>query len=182
MHHSYEKLLVQYSYTRIHCVSLYTYNSLRIHYGIEDKRLHIIRNGVNNLRSATDLNDKTTQKIIQKFAMQDTDIFLLYYGHSGISKGIDYLIQALPTILEKHKNIHMIRNLIHAQRDNYIRQKIREIPYASRIHISRGMPIDELKHLVAQADVVIAPSLSEGFGSVHSETTAIGTPLITTHI
>jgi glycosyltransferase involved in cell wall biosynthesis len=35
---------------------------------------------------------------------------------------------------------------------------------------------------VACADVVVAPSLAEGFGSVHSEVCAMGKPLITTQV
>ena len=32
------------------------------------------------------------------------------------------------------------------------------------------------------SNVVVAPSLSEGFGSVHAEVSAMGIPLITTHV
>lgn len=39
-----------------------------------------------------------------------------------------------------------------------------------------------MRELVACADVVIAPSLAEGFGSVHSEVCAMGKPLITTQV
>jgi len=36
--------------------------------------------------------------------------------------------------------------------------------------------------MVASCDVVVAPSLSEGFGSVHTETVAMEKSLITTSI
>lgn len=36
--------------------------------------------------------------------------------------------------------------------------------------------------MVGAVDCVIAPSLSEGFGSVHTETLSLGTPLITTAV
>ncbi|MBO4203628.1 glycosyltransferase family 4 protein [bacterium] len=36
--------------------------------------------------------------------------------------------------------------------------------------------------LVACSDVVIAPSLAEGFGSVHSEVCSMGKPLLTTQV
>ena len=45
-----------------------------------------------------------------------------------------------------------------------------------------GLPKSELRALVSQVDGVIAPSLSEGFWSVHTETLVLGTPLITTAI
>jgi len=36
--------------------------------------------------------------------------------------------------------------------------------------------------LVAASDCVVAPSLSEGFGSVHAEVSSMQKPLITTHV
>jgi glycosyltransferase involved in cell wall biosynthesis len=36
--------------------------------------------------------------------------------------------------------------------------------------------------MVASCDVVVAPSFSEGFGSVHTETVAMQKPLITTNV
>jgi glycosyltransferase involved in cell wall biosynthesis len=50
------------------------------------------------------------------------------------------------------------------------------------VQLFDGWEPDELRELVACADVVIAPSLAEGFGSVHSEACAMGKPLITTQV
>jgi glycosyltransferase involved in cell wall biosynthesis len=40
----------------------------------------------------------------------------------------------------------------------------------------------DLRKFVASCDVVVAPSLSEWFGSVHTETIAMHKPLITTFV
>ena len=45
-----------------------------------------------------------------------------------------------------------------------------------------GLPIEELVALVGNVDMVVAPSMSEGFGSVHTEASAMGTPLVTTWV
>jgi glycosyltransferase involved in cell wall biosynthesis len=50
------------------------------------------------------------------------------------------------------------------------------------VQIFNGREREALRELVACADVVIAPSLAEGFGSVHSEVCAMGKPLITTQV
>ena len=52
----------------------------------------------------------------------------------------------------------------------------------SRVIIFNGREKEQLRELIATADVVIAPSLAEGFGSVHSETCAMGKTLITTQV
>jgi glycosyltransferase involved in cell wall biosynthesis len=42
--------------------------------------------------------------------------------------------------------------------------------------------MDELRNLIACSDIVIAPSISEWFGSVHTESVAMGKTLLTTNI
>jgi len=82
----------------------------------------------------------------------------------------------------------LIFNFIPAQREAVIKKKIQtlltHLPKSARgrVKIRNGLPKEELRALVANVQVVVAPSLSEGFGSVHTETLAIGTPLITTRV
>lgn len=45
-----------------------------------------------------------------------------------------------------------------------------------------GLDKDDLRTLIASSDMIVAPSLSEGFGSVHTESVAMGKPLLTTYI
>ncbi|MDR0369943.1 MAG: glycosyltransferase [Candidatus Peribacteria bacterium] len=48
--------------------------------------------------------------------------------------------------------------------------------------VFEGWEQHQLRELVACVDVVIAPSLAEGFGSVHSEACAMKKTLITTQV
>jgi glycosyltransferase involved in cell wall biosynthesis len=41
---------------------------------------------------------------------------ILYYGHSGVSKGIDYLVEALPEIIQNNPDGIVVFNLIPAKR------------------------------------------------------------------
>lgn len=107
---------------------------------------------------------------------------ILYYGHSGVSKGVDYLIEAIPEILEQNPNSILIFNLIPAKRDSEIKKRIRSKGAGQRVQIFSGYPKDELRELIATVDLIIAPSLAEGFGSVHSETCAMGKTLLTTQV
>lgn len=51
---------------------------------------------------------------------------MLYYGHSGITKGIDYLVQAIPDLLQANSDAILIFNLIHAKRDHLLRKTIKQ--------------------------------------------------------
>ena len=50
------------------------------------------------------------------------------------------------------------------------------------MQIFDGFEKNELRTLIASSDMMIAPSLSEGFGSVHTESVAMKKPLLTTYI
>jgi len=52
---------------------------------------------------------------------------ILYYGHAGKSKGLDFLIEALPQIYQKVPNIQFIANLIPSKRTNQAIKRIEEI-------------------------------------------------------
>ncbi|MDR0282866.1 MAG: glycosyltransferase family 4 protein [Candidatus Peribacteria bacterium] len=101
-----------------------------------------------------------------------------------MSKGIDYLVEAVPEIVKENPDGVLVFNLIHAKRDKEMKQKIQEISnrVGGYIHIFDGFSQQELRELIATADLVIAPSLAEGFGSVHSETCAMKKTLVTTQV
>lgn len=184
----FEWLIFQLPYSIYHCVSLYTLNSLRIAYWIADEKLRLIYNGVDHNfwdRSKVSATEKNT--IREKYQLW-TYFSLLYFWHTGISKGIDTLLEAVPELLAQSEDLQLIFNFIPAQRDTEIKTKLfsllEKIPpkAAKRAKVYNGLPKSELRALVSQVDGVIAPSLSEGFWSVHTETLALGTPLITTAI
>ena len=118
---------------------------------------------------------------------QRGDAFVvLYYGHAGKSKGLDYLIEAMPQVLKKNKNIIYVYNLIASKRtqESILRlQKIKSSLHDPQsIQIFNGLDPLSLRTLVASGDLVVAPSLAEGFGSVHTEVAAMQKPLLTTSI
>ena len=184
----FEWLIFQLPYSIYHCVSLYTLNSLRIAYWIADEKLRLVYNGVDHNfwdRSKISTDEKNT--IREKYQLWSY-FSLLYFWHTGISKGIDTLLEAVPELLAQSEDLQLIFNFIPAQRDTEIKTRLfsllEKIPpeAAKRVKVYNGLSKSELRALVSQVDGVIAPSLSEGFWSVHTETLALGTPLITTAI
>ena len=184
----FEWLIFQLPYSIYHCVSLYTLNSLRIAYWIADEKLRLIYNWVDHNfwdRSKVLTDEKN---IIREKYQLWTYFSLLYFWHTGISKGIDTLLEAVPELLAQSEDLQLIFNFIPAQRDTEIKTRLfsllEKIPpeAAKRVKVYNGLSKSELRALVSQVDGVIAPSLSEGFWSVHTETLALGTPLITTAI
>ncbi|MFA5747876.1 MAG: glycosyltransferase family 4 protein [Candidatus Absconditabacterales bacterium] len=193
----FEKLIFSMPYDIYHCVSFYTMNCIRIYYGIPDRKIKMIYNGVDyDFWDIKKVENKEIQELKNKYGWENRFV-VLYYGHAGKSKGIDYLIQAILKIVEKNKNILFVFNLIDSKRTEKIKNEIKylqknleiknmldkdNLKIGKNIQIFNGFEKEELRKLVASCDLVIAPSLSEGFGSVHTETVAMGKPLVTTNV
>lgn len=155
-------------------------NSIRTCYGIADQKIHMIHNGVD-----TDFWDpkKVTPKEETQLKNQNKrndKYMILYYGHAGKSKGLDYLIQAISETIKSIPNAHFVFNLIHSRRTANAKKQI--LKYGKHVQVIDGLEKQALRTLVSCADLVVAPSISEGFGSVHTEAVAMGKPLLTTYI
>lgn len=188
LYRSFEWLIFYLPFERYHCVSLYTLNSLRLVYGMPDEKLFLAYNGVDYDFWDPKKVSPEQKKQLQKQFWLEGKWNLLYFGHTGISKGIDTLVAAIPEILALDPEIQLIFNFIPAEREGLIIKKIQTLlaelspQERERVKLQYGLPKEELRALVASVQGVIAPSLSEGFGSVHTETLAMGIPLITTQV
>lgn len=182
----FEWLMIKFPHDIYHCVSLYTLNSLRIKWWISDKKLHLIYNGVDN--------DFWDMKKVKKSEIDErknkywwNDSYLIsYYWHAWKTKWIDLLVEAIPQILEENPDSKLLFNIIPSKRSEYIVERInsisKQLKAGNRIQIFRWFTREDLRIFVACADVIIAPSLAEWFGSVHSEACAMWKNLITSNL
>ncbi len=178
----FECLIFFLPYKAYHVVSTYTLNSIRLLYGIPDTKIRLIYNGVDDhFWSTQSLSQNIIKQWRKKYSRWNRFV-LLYYGHSGRSKWLDYLIDALPSIFKHHPNILFVCNLIHAKRDKETKAYIRSLWYNKNIQLFSWFSLESLRILVAASDCIVAPSLSEWFGSVHAEVSALWKPLITTRV
>ncbi|NOZ44718.1 MAG: glycosyltransferase family 4 protein [bacterium] len=142
-------------------------NALRLLYGVNDHKLTTIYNGIDHQFWNIDKVDKKTISMMKKEYNWENKYIGLYYGHSGKSKGLDYLIQAIPDIIKQHKDMQLVFNLIPAQRDQVckraIQQQVQKLPKEeqNKVKVLDGMLLEKLRTLVACSNLVIAPSLAE---------------------
>ncbi len=181
---TFENLIFQFPYDIYHCVSTYTLNSLRISYNIPDKKMRMIHNGVDtDFWNPNKTNWSQIQLLKNKYWLENK-ITLLYYWHAWKSKGIDYLVKAIPEILKIDPKIKLLFNLINSKRKNKIRHEILQYIKINpeKIQLFDWFEMQELRNLISCSDIVIAPSISEWFWSVHTESVAMGKTLLTTNI
>ena len=182
----FEWLMIKFPHDIYHCVSLYTLNSLRIKWWISDKKLHLIYNWVDN--DFWDIKKVKNSEIDErKNRYWWKDSYLIsYYGHAGKTKWIDLLVEAIPQILKENPDSKLLFNIIQSKRTDYIVDRINSISIQlnawDRIQVFRWFSKEDLRIFVACSDIIIAPSLAEWFGSVHSEACAMWKNLVTSNL
>jgi len=100
----------------------------------------------------------------QKRPVSDV-LCVLYVGHVTLHKGVPYLLEAF-------------RNLEGARLDLYGQIFTGTKHSSDRIHFHGAVDRDVLRNIYAQADVLVFPSLGDGFGQVVGEALAHGLPVI----
>lgn len=182
----FEKLLFSLSFNHYHCVSRYTMNSIRSIYWIPDSKITMIYNGIDNDFWNPEQVTFSDIDYFRKKHNISSDTVGLYYGHSWASKWLHYLIAILVPLLKKYPDMQFICNIIVSKNSiktlNYLKYLKEKHHLEKQLLIFDGFPLEELRILVASCTFVIAPSLSEGFGSVHSEVSNMQKILITTPV
>lgn len=111
------------------------------------------------------------------------DRFLyLYFGRPGISKGVEYLIDAAMQIRERLPQSRLLMLLADDPRDQYRRliQRIARLGLTDHITVRDPVSRDALPGYLLGADCVVIPSVSEGFGYAAIEAATLGCSVVAT--
>ncbi|QQG40228.1 MAG: glycosyltransferase family 4 protein [Candidatus Aenigmatarchaeota archaeon] len=148
--------------------SEYSRNTL-IGHGIPGRNIRVISHGIDHGIFNTS---------VQPLARFDFPTYL-FFGRAGISKGLEYLLDAVPFVVKAVPNAKL---LLMVSRDRDYRRVAGKI----RALVSAGMAIEleprtsaqEVASAIRSADVVCVPSISEGFGFSAVEAQACGVPVV----
>lgn len=101
----------------------------------------------------------------------------LFFGRPGVSKGINYLFDAVPKIIEEVPNAKLIM-MISFDRERWLNEaKKRGID--SYIEMLPSQPTAaDVARVIKSVDVVCMPSITEGFGFNAAEAQACGVPVV----
>ncbi len=126
------------------------------------------------------------KKFHRKKTYNDEKINLMFIGRLHKIKGVRYLLQAIPMIKERIKNIKLtivgegeeekrLKNfsqmLINSNKINH-----------SEIEFVGSVPHEKIPEYLQMADILILPSLSEGLPVVILEAMAMGVPVVATNV
>lgn len=128
------------------------------------------------------IEDKVAKDVINR---NDDYIDILFVGRLQPRKGIDTLLESIPSILEKHKNVRValvgddtfvISNGL-TFKDKFLNQ-FRHSDFIPRVNFVGKVSEEELLTYYSNCDIFVAPSLFESFGLVFIEAMRYSKPVI----
>jgi len=107
---------------------------------------------------------------------------VLFAGNFVPVKGIEYLIRAMPAVLAEYPDCELV--LLGAGRSKADKERYREdiegAGATESVRIVERVPHDRLPPWIHASDVLVLPSIREGFGLVAAEALACGRPVVAT--
>jgi D-inositol-3-phosphate glycosyltransferase len=175
-HQLFEKFIIRLPFDDYICISEHTKNSVMA-MGLKSERLRVIHCGVD-----CELFDPTKYdhlKVKKELGLSDRFVYMSY-GRAGISKGIEYLIEAVPLISRKIPNSKLLLILASdpKHRYEYIIRLIEKFRLNENIVLKNQLSREGLVRHIAASDCVVVPSLTEGFGLIAAEACAMNKPVV----
>jgi len=127
-----------------------------------------------------------TRKIRNKLGLNNKKI-ILFVGRLAEKKGTSYLVKAMPEILKKFPDSHLLL-IGYGPEEKKLKTLTKRLGLREKISFLGRIPNEELPLYYNLGDVFVAPSIqtesgdTEGLGVVLLEATACGTPVIGTDI
>ncbi len=137
--------------------------------GIDENKIEVIPNGID---LATFKFESPRQK--EKYR-------IICLARLEKYKGIRYLVEAMPQVLEKFPQAKLVLIGEGPERKN-LEAKIKELKIEEKVELKGELPHEKIPEELAQSHVFVGPSLEEGMGVVFIEAQAAGIPVIGTNI
>jgi glycosyltransferase involved in cell wall biosynthesis len=180
LHRFLEWLIVALPFDRYVTVSQYTAKRLE-KYRIPPQKISVAYNGINYELFNISKADRSAMR--EMLHLKDNFVYM-YFGRPGISKGVEYLIAAVPLISKEIPDSKLLLLLGKEPAEGYkkILALIKEMRLEDRVLVHDPVPRIELPGYVAAADCVVVPSISEGFGFTAAEACAMDRPVVVSDV
>ncbi len=182
IHNTLEKMIYFPKFSRYICVSKATATDLR-KIDVPKDRIKMIHNGFDYAFWNPDNFDG--EKIKEELGLKNKFVYISW-GRPGPSKGFEYLLRAVPEILQKIPDSVLL--LLLGSTSQYQRgydklmQLIQELGIQDNVKIILPAPYDQLGNYIKSADCVVIPSIAEGFGYSTVEACAMGKPVVASNV
>jgi D-inositol-3-phosphate glycosyltransferase len=178
LHKLLEKAILALKFDHFVAISEYTKREL-IRSGISEGKITVVYPGL-DYAFFDPKKYEGYRETIRKLHGLDKSFVYVSYGRPGITKGIEYLVRAVPKITEAIPSSKLVLILSRSPASGYkkIVSLIKELGVENNIVLVESQPRSELPKYITAADCAVVPSLTEGFGYSAAEAIALGVPLV----
>jgi D-inositol-3-phosphate glycosyltransferase len=177
---AFEWAVLHLPFTHYICDSAFTRGRLQRFMGVTPARSSAVYPAIDY--AFWDVARHTPRDVKGEHRLDAGRFLYLYFGRPGISKGIEYLIEAAARVRDRLPQSHLLMILADDPRDQYarIRQRIAQLGLADHITVRDPVLRADLPGYLLGADCVVVPSVSEGFGYSAIEAATLGCRVIAT--
>lgn len=170
-----KKIFEPGNYRRVVCLTRMERETLLNRFRVPEDRLHIIPNGIDPLRFHPGVGDLHRKEVRGRLGLSDEQPLLLFVGTDGVRKGLPQLLDALGAVRPIFEGMLLIAGNDPPERWRGEVQRA-GLEGVVRFHGREA----RIEKLYAAADLVMMPSVFEGYGNVIPEAMACGRPVFTT--
>ncbi|MBU0580499.1 glycosyltransferase family 4 protein [Patescibacteria group bacterium] len=184
IHELLEKAIYLLPYDRYICVSNATKKDL-LKINIKKENAITTYNGLDyQFWDEKNFKDEDVKKIKEELNLKNNFVYFSW-GRPGTSKGFEYVIKAVPKIVEKlPRSVFLFMtssNPTYQKKYDQLMDLVKKLELAGfkeNIKVIPSVPYEKLGNYIKAANCVVIPSIAEGFGYTTVESIAIGKPVI----
>lgn len=155
------------------CISELVRQDIRRFYGVPDKKLHVIYNGIDLERFHPDLAREHRAAVRQRWHIPETATLFIYVGSGFERKGVGALLEALAGATAADARLIVVGSDKRLQR--YVGQAAR-LGLGQRVVFTGG--VEDARPYYAAADAFVLPTRYEPLSNAVLEALASGLPVI----
>lgn len=145
-------------------------------YSIPEGKINIIPNGISRKEAKRSLDPGIVKK---RYGIDPLDPLVLFCGRMSYQKGPDLLVEAIPLVLQKHKNAKFIF-MGEGDMKSACEHRAQKIGVQKACRFLGYIPGPQKETLISACDLVCVPSRNEPFGVIILEAWDFGKPVVAT--
>lgn len=131
----FERAIFVFPFAKYLCVSNYTKNSLRLLCGLPDAQLATVYNGVDaDFWNVSQIDSARVAELRKELGI-DGRPSALFFGRPGVSKGLEYVVDAIPEIVSKIPDFKAVLIVSGDEKDrsDFMKSKVVQSGAADRV-------------------------------------------------
>jgi glycosyltransferase involved in cell wall biosynthesis len=161
-------------------VSRYTVGELTELYGIEEKKIHVIYNGVdiNKFKPRPD-----RAELRREFGLEEEKKIVLFVGRLYHRKGLEILLRSIPPVIQEFGDVKFaISGTGFKKKEQSLRNLAKELEIEDYVMFLGYVPDEKLPDLYSASDIFVLPAIYENFPFAILEAQATALPVISTKV